>query len=387
MNRVLELVVVQPTPFCNIDCDYCYLPERSVHRAISSDTLNRAFTRLFSLSALAKDLEVVWHAGEPTTLPIQFYRRTFETIEALRNQMSPQTAVRHHIQTNATLLNDEWCDLFAEWSVSVGVSFDGPQDLHDARRKRRSGKGTYIRVAESMDLLRRRGIEFTVITVVTADLIHRSDDLYACYRQHGVKRVGLNVEEVTGNNLTSSLTGSESESGFRNFLARLLELNQRAGRPVVFREEVRVRAWINNPEFDGKSQLVAPLSILTIGWNGDFSTYCPELLTLRTGTYGGSFVLGNVHRDDIESAVYHSEKGRMMLADVAAGVKMCEDRCEYFMLCGGGAPSNKYFENGTFRSDETAYCRTAKKAVIDTVLGVLEREAADQGASGSGDAR
>lgn len=387
MDGTLELVVVQPTPFCNIDCDYCYLPDRASHRLISDETVDRAFRKLFSLPALAKELEIVWHAGEPTAAPVKFYRRTFKAIETLRSQISPQTAVRHHIQTNATLLNDEWCDLFADWSVAVGVSFDGPRDVHDRHRKTRAGNGTHARVTESMDLLRRGGIEFTVITVVTSDLLPKWAELYASYREHHVTHVGLNIEEVTGKNVSSSVAGSVSESEFRKFLARLLEMNQRAGRPIVFREEARVRSWIKNPEFDGQSQLVSPLSILTIGWNGDFSTYCPELLPLPSKTYAGSFVLGNVHKDDLEAAVFRSWKGRMMLTDVTAGVKMCENRCGYFALCGGGAPSNKYFENGTFRSEETTYCRLAKKVVIETVLDVLETEIDRQAASGAGDAR
>ncbi len=124
----IELLVVQPTPFCNIDCSYCYLPDRSSKAVMSDETLHNLFAQVFASGWASDGLSIVWHAGEPMVLPIEFYRRAFRTIEGLK---PPDVAVRHSFQTNGTLVNDRWCEFFAEEDVKVGVSIDGPKRFHD----------------------------------------------------------------------------------------------------------------------------------------------------------------------------------------------------------------------------------------------------------------
>src|SRR5277367_5769069 len=124
----LRLLVVQPTPFCNIDCRYCYLPDRASKAVVEQQTLVNLFTQLFATGWARDRMTVVWHAGEPMVLPIAFYRDAFAMIAALK---PADLALTHSFQTNGTLIDEDWCAFFKEERVSLGVSIDGPQRFHD----------------------------------------------------------------------------------------------------------------------------------------------------------------------------------------------------------------------------------------------------------------
>jgi len=105
----IQLLIVQPTPFCNIDCRYCYLPDRTSKAVVSDETLHNLFSQIFSAGWADGALSVVWHAGEPMVLPIAFYRRVFRLIDELK---PPGLDLSQAFQTNGTLINDEWCRFF-----------------------------------------------------------------------------------------------------------------------------------------------------------------------------------------------------------------------------------------------------------------------------------
>src|SRR6478735_6828651 len=111
----IGMVVLQPTAFCNIDCTYCYLPDRSNKHVMAQSTVTRLFSEVFA-SGWAHDIIVLWHAGEPMAAPISFYREAFATIERLR---PASVVVKHSFQTNGTLVSDEWCRLFLECGVGI----------------------------------------------------------------------------------------------------------------------------------------------------------------------------------------------------------------------------------------------------------------------------
>ncbi len=163
---VIETVVVQPTPFCNIDCTYCYLPNRRDRSVMSRNTLRALFECVFASGWAAPSITVIWHAGEPLVLPATYYHDAFELIETLR---PPHISLRHSIQTNGMLISDEYCELFRNHHVGIGVSIDGPRHLHDAHRRTRSGRGTFDRTMAGIRLLQRHGVEFHVITVLSRE--------------------------------------------------------------------------------------------------------------------------------------------------------------------------------------------------------------------------
>ena len=123
-----SLLVVQPTPFCNINCSYCYLPNRTSRRQLSFELAEIAFSRLLRFPTIEKGVTIVWHAGEPFVLPVTYYERMFEIIASV-TPLGLQ--VSHSFQTNGTLISNEWCEFINSHNISIGVSIDGPEELHN----------------------------------------------------------------------------------------------------------------------------------------------------------------------------------------------------------------------------------------------------------------
>jgi uncharacterized protein len=364
----LDLLVIQPTPFCNLDCSYCYLPDRQNKRRISAATLDRLFARVFESDLVRAPFTVVWHAGEPLVLRPSFYREAAASAAA-HNRTGVE--IRHAVQTNATLIDQEWCDFLAEQHVSVGVSVDGPEFLNDRYRTTRRGGGTYQRVMRGIAALRRNRIGFHVITVLTRDSLDYPDELYAFYVEHGIDQVGFNIEEIEGPNQRSSLAAPDAEARYREFLSRFYDLVVRGRMPLHVREfDSGLAAIAAGAREPPRLQETAPFAIVSVDCDGNFSSFSPELLGLRSVEYG-DFVLGNVHRDSFAAAA-ETPRFTAMEAAIAAGIDRCRARCAYFRLCGGGAPANKYFENGSFDSAETLFCRFTRQAMLDVLLAKLE---------------
>ncbi|MGC4972256.1 radical SAM protein [Streptomyces sp. DT199] len=151
-----SVLVMQPTTLCNLNCRYCYLPDRG-KRLVMPAAVNRA-----AAEAVARwrdsghQVEVLWHAGEPLTVGV----RTFEDLLA-----DWPAGTLHHIQTNATLIDEAWCDLFHRHHVRVSASIDGPEHMNSGRVTR-SGAPAWLRITAGITMLRRQGIPFDVLSVV-----------------------------------------------------------------------------------------------------------------------------------------------------------------------------------------------------------------------------
>lgn len=367
-ERGIELLVIQPTPFCNLDCTYCYLPHRDSTRRISPEVLRRTFERVFASRWASGPLTVVWHAGEPLVLPVGFYRDTFALIDELN---TAGLDVSHSFQTNGTLIDASWCDLISHHHVRIGVSVDGPAFLHDARRKTRTGQGTHERVMRGIRCLQDHEIDFHVISVLTQEALDHPDALFRFYVDNDIRRVGFNIEEVEGINVSSSLDAERSSERVRSFFARFLELTLGSGERLEVREFAGLGNFIlEGSGFAERNQENTPMRILNVDSGGNFSTFSPELLGVESGPYG-DFFLGNVLRDDLD-VVESTPKFRRIVGDVEIGIAECRRTCEYFGVCGGGSPSNKYFETGSLRSTETMHCRLSKKAITDVILASFE---------------
>jgi uncharacterized protein len=365
----LELLVVQATPFCNLDCRYCYLPDRQNTERMNPAVLDRLFARVFESAIVRKGFTVVWHAGEPLAMPRAFYAGAF-AVAARHNRAAHPLA--HSFQTNATLLDEAWCDFIRRHDVRIGVSLDGPAFLHDHQRVTRRGRGTHRRVMEGLARLRRHRIPFHVITVLTREALDYPDELYAFYVEHGIERVGLNIEEIEGPHRQSSLTAPGAEARFREFLGRFHDLAGRPGSPVRVREfDSMEGAILHGGEAPPRTQETAPLAILSVDYRGNFATFSPELLGLPSRDYG-DFLLGNVATDAIDAAA-RGPRFAALHRGIRAGIERCRRECPYFTLCGGGAPGNKYFENGSFDSTETLFCRFYRKALADVLVDRLAR--------------
>ncbi|HKN13964.1 MAG TPA: cyclophane-forming radical SAM/SPASM peptide maturase GrrM/OscB [Candidatus Binatus sp.] len=365
----LELLVLQPTPFCNLDCTYCYLPDRDSKHRMSDATLNRVFQFVFSSGIVEQGFTVVWHAGEPMVLPVGYYERAIEIVAA-HNPAGLQ--VGHSFQTNGVLIDDAWCDFFKRHHVNVGVSVDGPAFLHDRNRKTHNGAGTQRRVMEGIRRLQSNEVPFHVISVLTGESLDYADELYDFYLENEIREVAFNIEEIEGPHAASTLGGAEVERRFRRFIGRFFDLVARDELAISVREFDSMVPLILGSDRDDVplTQENAPCAILSVDCEGNFTTYSPELLGLKSSHYG-DFAIGNVTNDTLSSAM-NGEKFQRMSNDIARGLSKCRNTCEYYSLCGGGAPVNKYFENGSFDSTETMFCRLNRKVIVDVIVAKLQ---------------
>lgn len=364
-----RLLVMQPTPFCNIRCDYCYLPDRDSKARMQLSTVRQTVRRLADDGLLGPALSVVWHAGEPLAMPVEFYEAAFE---AIRDAAGSGHAISHSMQTNAVLIDDEWCALFKRHGVEVGVSVDGPAELHDAHRRTRHGLGTHQRVLRGMAQLRAHGIVFHAIAVVTANSLDHVEDFVRFFEEHGVQAVGCNFDEVEGTHAHSSLSGLER--AHRAFLKELFERSEASEGRLRVRELMVAKRLVAAPlprnrwrshETPDNAQ-VLPFAIVNVAWNGDFGCFSPELLGQPSDEFSG-FVLGNVARD----AFFESARRLPFLklwAAIQRGTEACRSGCAHFGFCGGGSPVNKLYENGDLASTETLYCRATIKRPFDLAL-------------------
>lgn len=358
-----SLLILQGTPFCNINCDYCYLPDRSVKSRMSIETVRAALQNLAECGLLRGILKIVWHSGEPLTLPPEYYQAAIDVAEEFR---ADNVEIQYHIQTNGMLISEEYCKLFLKNAIAVGISLDGPQALHDRHRVTRKGSGTYAKAIAGLRLLQKFGVSHNVISVITEDSLSCPDDLYDFYVEHGIRNVGLNIEEIEGPHTESVVL--DKESAYARFLKRLMERSE-ADRKVRIRDFEKIKLLAFSTDALWANCENHPYSLITVAVNGDVTTFSPELAGNKNASYG-NFVIANVHKGLITE---RSEAFDRLYADIQAGVRKCRESCEYFALCGGGNPSNKYFENGSVATAETKYCRLSKKLMAETVISFHEK--------------
>jgi uncharacterized protein len=368
-SPVVETVVVQPTPFCNINCRYCYLPDRNVSTVIEQGTVIALFSKLFGTNWVAPSLTVIWHAGEPLVVPISFYEQAFEAIEALR---PPDVRIQHSFQTNGMLITPAWCEFFKEWQVNVGVSIDGPKELHDAQRVTRSGRGTFDRSIAGVRRLREHGVPFHVISVLSGKALESPHDMVEFYRSEGIYNVCFNVEESEGDHVSELFKTGDVQGRYKAFLGEFWKLSRQGGDIRFLREIDGMLPRVMRPEgTQMRNAQVEPFGMLNVDCSGNVSTFSPELLGLKNANYD-NFIIGNVKTDSFED-MRQSPALAMMTRDIQSGIDACRNECEYFSVCGGGAPVNKLAENNSFSSSRTSFCSLTQMVPIDLILDAVDR--------------
>ena len=363
------MVVVQPTAFCNINCTYCYLPDRNNKHVMAQSTVTRLFGEIFATGWACPEITVVWHAGEPLVVPVSFYREAFETIERLRPE---SVIVKHSFQTNGMLIDAEWCRLFLDWNVGVGVSIDGPRELHDKNRKTRSGKGTFDQTLAGIRCLRANGVPFHVISVLSRDSLAMPDELLAFYLAEDIDQICFNVEESEGDHVSDLFEGAELRHRYAAFLRRFWHQARASGRVKFLREiDLALPRVFRPDDVPTRNIQTEPLAMLNVDSHGNVSSFSPELLGMKNKDYG-DFLLGNININslaEIHSACLSSALHR----DIQAGTRACETACEYFSVCGGGSPVNKLFENGSLISTTTSFCTLTQMVPTDLILEAYDR--------------
>lgn len=362
-----RLLVLQPTPFCNLDCDYCYLPHRDDRARMPLATARQAAQRLLDDGLAGPRLTVVWHAGEPMVLPPSYYEDAFGTLAEV---LAPHCALDHAMQTNATRIDDRWCALLRRWSVQVGVSVDGPAWLHDRHRHTRRGDGTHGQVTAGMARLHAAGIRFHAIAVVTADTLAAPEAFVDYFEGLGITGLGCNIDEAEGLHARSSLSGHEAAHAalLQRLLSSRLPVRELDTARHLIAEALPRYRWHGHRWPDNAQ--VLPFAIVSVAHDGGFSCFSPELLGQAAPRFG-DFVFGHVQQTGYLAAAQHPAFVATWQA-IVQGIAACERDCAHFGYCGGGAPANKLYELGTFAGTETLYCRSMLQRPFDAVLAQAE---------------
>ena len=371
----LDLLVIQPTSLCNLDCSYCYVPDRLNSQCLPISLLEKLFhaVRSSSMAREQEAIDILWHAGEPLAAGIDFFRQALTTAEHL---LGDRYRLRHSIQTNGTLVTPAWCDLFQDKEVAIGVSIDGPAELHDANRKTLGGGGSFGRVMRGVELLRAHNIPVNVLAVLSSQNIDRPDEMFNFFVDRQLRRIAFNVEEIEGPNLHSSLLRGTSgfagaRSRYRFFMGRIAELNKLNGWPLTIREFLSlaqlIQKWRESPTHipDAPEQRMG--AILTMTREGTVYTWSPELASGLPGT-SDRFSLGNIRDVRSVAEFFVTERARAIQREIDHGVEMCRKQCEYFSVCGGGSPANKFYERGTFATTETLKCALQTQELVEVIL-------------------
>jgi len=330
---------------------------------MSPDTVTAIAAWLVKSGLLGPQLSVLWHAGEPLAIPVATYRELMDTLE---RELGGICRLRYRIQTNGILINADWCDFLLKNDIDVGISLDGPDFVHDFARKRRSAESTHSLVMRGVRLLQETGVKFRALVTVTSTVLQHRDAVLSFLQEAGIKDVAFNVETVLGIYETSTVSIHDLRD-LRELLSDALSLHLSARMNV---REFTKTAWrLKNPK-QTASDLSTPGAVITIDTQGNASFFSPELLGHSSPLYG-DFAIGNV-REKSYAEMIASERFQRIAEDIQRGVETCRSECGYFPFCGGASPANKYFENGTFRSTETSFCRFHIQLPTDLIL---ERQA------------
>ena len=174
-------------PVCDIKCDYCfYLEKRALFGSDEQyrmpDEVLAKYIEQYVEAQPTPVVEFVWHGGEPTLLGIDFFLRVVELQAPYRGRKE----IRNTLQTNGLHLDDAWCEFFKANDFFIGVSLDGPEDIHDRYRKDRHGKGTFERVMAGVRLLQKHLVEFNVLACVGRDTACRPLEVYRFFKEAGI---------------------------------------------------------------------------------------------------------------------------------------------------------------------------------------------------------
>ena len=346
-------VVMQPTTLCNLDCSYCYLPFRRDDQRMPV-RVAVAVAASVNTWARAGRFSVVWHGGEPLAAG----REHFAAL------LSPFTdAVEHHVQTNATLIDDAWCEFFAERDIRVSVSVDGPED-RNGERVNRAGRPAYDRIMHGVDALRRHGIAFSALCVVGRPRPGLAAELYDYFLDLGCDVLGINVEELEGVNTRGNRHPAEAVTAFWAELVAAWRRN-----PRIHVREVEWSLRYVGAVLAGTADEVLPRQldpIPTVASDGSVVLLSPELAGFSDPRYG-DFTSGNVLSTPLGD-ILAGATSTPWIREFLDGVESCRSTCPYFGFCGGAHAANRYFERGRFDITTTDHCRNSKIRLLEGVL-------------------
>ncbi|MGW0451021.1 cyclophane-forming radical SAM peptide maturase AmcB [Streptosporangium sandarakinum] len=361
-------LVLQPTTLCNLDCVYCYLPDRRLRNEMPVEVAQAVAASAANLADLSNPLDIVWHGGEPLALGRSKFTALLGPFEELRHA----GLIQHSVQTNAILINDEWCDLLTRYQFHVGVSVDGPAALN-ARRVDLRGRPAFDRIVRGIRRLHDHGIRFSLIAVVGTEGIQQPEQLLDFLTGLGPHTIGFNLEEMEGvNNQRCGIAQDQAEL----FWERVMDWRRTHSEGPTLREIERIASYLqlarNGHLNEWGRYGLDPIP--TVSVDGDVVLMSPELAGIRDDAYG-DFLAGNVRYTSIASMLAQAPRLRYV-AEFMIGLSRCQIECEFWDFCRGAQACNRYFENGSFDTTETDYCRLTRQAIITALYTSTQKEIA-----------
>lgn len=337
---------------CNMACDYCYYLEKSnlyaqVPRHVMSEELLERFTKEYIESQTMNQVLFTWHGGETMMRPISFYRKAIEFQKRYANGRQ----IDNVIQTNGTLLTDEWCEFLKENRWLVGISIDGPQEFHDEYRSTRTGKPTWTKVMQGIRLLKKHGVEWNAMAVVNDFNADYPLEFYNFFKENGctylqfapiVERL---VEHADGRHLAHLKDGADAPLAdfsitaeqWGTFLCSIFDewVRHDVGKTYVQLFDATLANWVG----------VAPgVCILAkecghagvMEFNGDIYS-CDHFVFPE-------YKLGNVYHQSIIEMLYGEQQSRFSMLKHQSLPRQCKE-CEFEFACHGECPKNRFIND------------------------------------------
>jgi uncharacterized protein len=363
--RITSLLIKPASAVCNLDCEYCFYLDREADpytslpgRRMTLETLERLVDTYLFYSF--PNSVFAFQGGEPTLAGLPFFEKLVEFQQRFgRGGQS----VANALQTNAVLIDKNWCDLFRQYQWLLGVSLDGPEEINDLYRFNKERRGTWKRVMQSVELLQANKVEFNILCVLSTANVEKPKELYRFYRKLGVDNIQfipLAEFDGQGNRLPYAITAEQ----YGRFLCEIFELWWPE------RRKVRIRFFDNLAEaVAGQKPGTCTMhetcdSYVVVEYNGDVYP-CDFFVE-------SPWKLGNINLDSWGEIARRGKRYSFASKKTLAHPE-CQV-CEYQSVCHGGCPKFRHGPNKRF--EDLDYFCAAYKMIFAKAVGPLRKEVA-----------
>ena len=337
-------LLAKPTgAVCNLGCKYCFfLSKKNLYPLSSfkmSDELLETYTRQYIEAQQIAQATFAWQGGEPTLMGLDFFRRSIQYQQKYRR---PKMIIQNTMQTNGTLLDDDWCEFFRKNNFLIGLSLDGPRELHDAYRVDKTGKPTFDRVMRAARLLRDHKVDYNILTTVHAANANHPLDVYRFLRDKVKANFIQFIPIVERDNDTGFQEGdtvtdrSVKAEQYGRFLITIFDewVKRDVGKTYVQIFDVALAAWAGMPPgICAFSETCG--TALAMEHNGDMYS-CDHFVEPR-------YLLGNINERHM-AQLAASRKQRKFGRDKLDSLPEYCRKCEVRFACNGECPKNRFIQ-------------------------------------------
>ncbi len=362
--RITSLLIKPASAVCNLDCSYCFYLDRDADpyksmpaRRMTDDTLERLVDTYMFYSY--PNSVFAFQGGEPTLAGLKF----FEKLVQLQKQYGRNGQnVSNALQTNAVLIDESWCDVFREYSWLLGVSIDGPEEVHDLYRFNKAGQGTWRKVIAAIEVLQKKKVDFNALCVLSQANVEKPRELYKFYKSLGIDNIQFiplaEFDKSTGERLPFTITPEQ----YGRFLVEMFDLWW------PDRRNVRIRCFDNMAEaVAGHKPGTCTMhetcdSYVVVEYNGD--VFPCDFFVEK------DWKLGNINLDSWSEIARRQRRYSFARKKTLAHPE-CQI-CEYSGICHGGCPKFREGQRGNF--EDLDYFCSSYKQIFARAVGPLREE-------------